>query len=70
MAKSKKDSLDEEVSTYGFYNVRRGLLPQRGYWCEHPLIAVTNYISDMRLAKNLDKKLFTVERLDNKDTGE
>lgn len=70
MAKSKKESLDEGEGSWFFYNVRRGLLPQRGYWCEHPLIAVTNYINDMRLAKNLDKKLFTVERLDNKDTGE
>lgn len=65
MGKNKKEV---EESTFGLYEVRRGLLPLRKYWCDNEFVAVNNYIRDFRLAPNLDKKLFDVERTDNKDT--
>lgn len=67
MAK-KKDSVEEE-GIYGLWEVRRGLLPVKRYWTDHPSIAVNNYIRDFRLAPNLDKKLFEVYRKDNISSG-
>ena len=65
MAKAQKKIEIVDEGTYGLYEVRRGLLPVKRYWCDHPVIAINNYIRDFRLASNLDKKLFDVCRKDN-----
>jgi hypothetical protein len=58
----------EEETTYGCYEVRRGLLPRKRYMAENEAVAVSLYIRDFRLANNLDKSLFSVERIDNKES--
>jgi hypothetical protein len=35
---------------------------------ENEAVAVSLYIRDFRLANNLDKSLFSVERIDNKES--